>query len=102
VAEVATGEAEAVAVATEAVVVATEAEAAATVEAAVVVAATAVAVEEVCIFKKKIVTVHITILIHCLVLGLNTFADHCTKPPRLKHADSIYARTLCPYFHFGQ
>ncbi len=53
VAEVAMGEAAAVAVATAAVAAATEAEAAATVEAAVVEVATVVAVEEVCIFKKN-------------------------------------------------
>jgi hypothetical protein len=82
VAEVATGEAAAVAVATEAVAAATEAEAAATAEAEVV-AATAVAVEEVCIFKKKLVTVHL-MLIHCYVIGLKNFAYHCTKPKRTR------------------
>ncbi len=56
-AEVATGEAAAAVVATEAVAAAMVAVAAVTVEAAAVVAATVV-VEEVCILKKTLVTVH--------------------------------------------
>jgi hypothetical protein len=90
------GEAAVVVVATEAVAAATVAEAGVTVEAAVGVAATVVAVEEVC-FKKKLVTLNDTLLCHRftdLLIKLNH--SHCTKPPRMKHEDSIYARTLDP------
>jgi hypothetical protein len=59
VAEVATGEAAAAVVATEAVAAAMVAVAAVTVEAAAVVAATVVAVEEVCIFKRNLVTLNV-------------------------------------------